>query len=143
MNSQSRLRRQKLVNTRAKTPDSGVRARCGILHCRNLTTAAAGKGLNRRFCQAHEDRYERHGSPYRGSYSARQLNPYRRAAFDWLAANAEDASVKTGIAGVESLYQNAGPTVEAFGYAVSGRRSARGQHGPDYAEPTSILASHS
>ncbi len=106
--------RARSVATRAKAPDRSVRSYCTIPDCGRLTSAAAGKGLNTRFCRKHEDYYERHGSPYRGSYAAAQINPYRRAAFEWLTDNAGEPLVKSAIAGVEGLYRSAGPAIEAF-----------------------------
>ncbi len=82
--------------------------------CRNLTRASAGKGLSNRHCKGHDEHHQRHGSPFRGSYGADWLNPYRRAAFDWLTANADNPWVKNALAGVQGLYQGAGQPVEAF-----------------------------
>jgi hypothetical protein len=42
------------------------------------------------------------------------LNPYRRAAFEWITANQDSFFVKRAIAGVHGLYLNAGQRVEAF-----------------------------
>ena len=87
---------------------------CGVQGCRNLTRASAGQGLNDRYCKAHEEHHQSHGSAFRGSYGADWLDPFRRAAFDWLTANAEDPWVKRAIAGVDGLYRTAGPVVEAY-----------------------------
>src|SRR5262249_51244542 len=57
---------------------------------------------------------QRHGSPFRGSYGAAALNPYRRAAYEWLTANPDSIFIKRAIAGVHGLYLNAGQRVEAF-----------------------------
>ena len=35
-----------------------------------------------------------------------RLNPYRRAAFDWITANPDNFLVKNAIAGVQGLYQS-------------------------------------
>lgn len=113
MSVEKRRKRKREVAARAATPDP-TSTYCRVVGCKNPTRAAAGKGLNRRFCRAHEDHHQRHGSPYRGSYGADWLNPYRRAAFDWLTENAENTWVKNAIAGVQGLYQKAGPAVEAF-----------------------------
>jgi hypothetical protein len=87
---------------------------CGVLGCKNLTRAGAGQGLNNRYCKKHEEHHQRHGSPFRGSYGANRMNPYRRAAFDWLTTNPENFWVKNAIAGVEGLYHTAGRAVEAY-----------------------------
>jgi hypothetical protein len=107
------LQRKREVALRAKAAGMG-RRRCGAVGCTTLTRAGAGAGLNNRYCKAHEEHQQRHGSPFRGSYSAAELNPYRRAAFEWLTANADGFFVKRAIAGVHGLYLNAGQRVEAF-----------------------------
>jgi hypothetical protein len=108
-----RRQRKKEVAARAATPDA-TSPYCHIVGCKNPTRAGAGTGLNRRYCRVHEDSYQRHGSPHRGSYDAASLNPYRRATFDWLTANADNIWVKNAIVGVQRLYRVAGPAVEAF-----------------------------
>jgi hypothetical protein len=66
------------------------------------------------FCRAHEDQYERHGSPYRKSYTAAELNPYRKAAYDWLRAHDSDPRVRAALEGVRALLGASGKAVEAF-----------------------------
>jgi hypothetical protein len=70
--------------------------------------------LNNRYCKRHEEHYQRHGSAFRGSYGADWLNPYRRAAFDWLTANPDNFQVKNALAGVQGLYRSAGQVSEAY-----------------------------
>jgi len=107
-----RQRRKQEVAERASAAQTT--SHCGVLGCKTLTRASAGQGLNNRYCKQHEEHHQRHGSPRRGSYEADLLNPYRRAAFDWLTANPENFWVKKAIAGVEGLYHNAGRVVEAY-----------------------------
>src|SRR5689334_12174375 len=109
-----RRRRRHDVVTRSRTPDTTSATYCIVMDCSRRTMAAAGRGLNRRLCRLHEDRHERHGSPYRGSYSAIIINPYRRAAFDWMCQHADDFWVNNAVAGIAALYKNSGPFVEAF-----------------------------
>jgi hypothetical protein len=109
-----RLRRKKQVAERATRAADRGRLRCGVVGCGKLTRASAGSGLNTRYCKAHEEHDQRHGSPFKGSYSSAQLIPYRRAAFEWLTANPENFFVKNAITGVHGLYRNAGQPVEAF-----------------------------
>src|SRR5690349_10678607 len=97
-----RLQRRKEIANRAKVAGLAGR-RCAVVGCARPTRATAGTGLNERFCKAHEEHQQRHGSPFKGSYSAAELNPYRRAAFDWLTANADSFFVKGAIAGVHGL----------------------------------------
>lgn len=70
--------------------------------------------MDRRFCRSHADHLRRHGSPFKKSYTAAQLNPYRRAAIEWLIANKGDRYVQNAIQRVKGLYDRAGPFVEAF-----------------------------
>ena len=107
------LQRKREVALRAKAAGLG-RHRCGVVGCTRLTRAGAGTGLNNRYCKAHEEHEQRHGSPFRGSYGAAALNPYRRAAYEWLTANPDSFFVKRAIAGIHGLYLNAGQRVEAF-----------------------------
>ena len=67
-----------------------------------------------RFCRSHADHCQRHGSPYKSSYPAKVLTPYRKAALSWLKDNAENVWVKDAIRRVTGLIQRAGPHVEAF-----------------------------
>jgi len=110
---EKRLRRKREVAQRARAAGLG-RRQCAVIGCPRLTRASAGTGLNDRFCKSHEEHHQRHGSPYRGSYTAAELNPYRRAAFEWITANQDSFFVKRAIAGVHGLYLNAGQRVEAF-----------------------------
>ena len=58
--------------------------------------------------------YQRHGSPTKRSYPAKVLNPYRRAALDWITQYEDAPSVKIAVEKVKGLYQRAGSHVEAF-----------------------------
>jgi hypothetical protein len=77
---------------------------CRVIGCSKPTTSGAGKGLNSKFCRKHEDHYERHGSPYKRSYTAAQLAPHRKAALAWLVAHEEDAAVRFAVNAVVDLY---------------------------------------
>ena len=59
---------------------------CRVIGCKKPARAATDDGLDTRFCRAHADHYARHGSPYTRSYTATEINPYRRAALAWLRA---------------------------------------------------------
>ncbi len=112
------------MNTRTQKRNEDVRQRaatrgtpwprCAVLHCPRAPTGATTSGLNRHYCKAHEDQFERHGSYFKKSYTATQINPYRRAAFAWLEAHAERRTVMVAVAAVRRLYENAGRHVEAF-----------------------------
>jgi hypothetical protein len=108
-----RSKRKSDVLRRVKTPYP-VYPRCRIFGCLNQTTAGTTKGLNRLYCRKHEEHFERHGSFTKKTYTAAQINPYRRAAFEWLTLNQEKTLVTLALRSIESLYQHAGPRVEAF-----------------------------
>ncbi len=101
------------VKSRAAEPSS-MFSRCRVIGCGKPARAGTEDGLDTRFCRQHADHYSRHGSPYKSSYTAKELAPYRKAAESWLEANAEDKWVRNAIDRVETLYRAAGPHVEAF-----------------------------
>ena len=87
---------------------------CRIIGCTNSASAGTSEGLNQRYCRKHEDFYERHGSYTKRSYTASEINPYRKIALDWFKSNTDNTTVKLAIKGVETLYGRAGAHVEAF-----------------------------
>jgi hypothetical protein len=63
--------------------------------------------VNRLYCRAHEDHFQRHGSYLKGSYAAAELRPYRIAAERWLKANGADPFARTALLAIERLiYSN-------------------------------------
>lgn len=82
--------------------------------CGRPARAAAGEGLDAKFCRSHADFFQRHGSPYKRSYTAAEIKPYRRRALAWIKANEADRFVANAIQRVRGLYTSAGPHVEAF-----------------------------
>ncbi len=113
MTAELNRKRRADVRRRAATKDVFY-SYCRIIGCGNPTTAGAGKGLNRLYCKKHEDHYERHGSYVKGSYTAAELEPHRKAARKWLRENRENRSVVLAVRAVAGLYRRAGPHVEAF-----------------------------
>ena len=112
---------------------------CRVIGCKKPARAGTSDGLDMRFCKSHAEQYQRHGSPYKKSYTAKVLNPYRRAALAWITENEQQFSVKNAIQRVEGVYQRAGPHVEAFRLRGSNpRERAWAQHGHDCARPRSI-----
>lgn len=109
----AKRKRKAEVKARAGEPSS-MFSRCRVVGCDKPARAGTEDGLDTRFCRSHADHYARHGSPYKRSYSAKELAPYRKAAMAWLNANAEDKWVRNAIDRVTALYQAAGPHVEAF-----------------------------
>lgn len=101
------------VKSRAAEPSS-MFTRCRVVGCSRQARAGTGDGLDTRFCRSHADHYARHGSPYKASYGAREINPYRAAALAWLEANRNDTYVANAVDRVTTLLRTAGPHVEAF-----------------------------
>lgn len=101
------------VKARAAEP-SHMFSRCRVIGCGKPARAGTDDGLDTRFCRSHADHYARHGSPYKPSYTAHEIGPYRKAAMEWLKANEGDLWVRNAIDRVRTLYETAGPHVEAF-----------------------------
>lgn len=105
--------RKQDVKARAQEP-SHMFTRCRVVGCSKPARAGTDDGLDTRFCRSHADHYSRHGSPYKRSYTAKEIAPYRKAALAWLEANKDDMWVRNAVERVTTLYQAAGPHVEAF-----------------------------
>lgn len=101
------------VRDRAKRPNH-MYSYCRVIGCHRPARAGTSDGLDTRYCRAHADHHQRHGSPFKGSYPAAILNPYRRSALAWLLANEDEYWVKHSIAKIKGMYQRAGARVEAF-----------------------------
>lgn len=112
-NLKSRQRRRQEVQSRANEPSHMFR-HCRVIGCKNPARAGTGDGLDTRFCRVHADHRARHGSPYKRSFPAAEINPYRRAAIEWLLAHEDDRWVRNAIERIEGLYRRAGPHEEAF-----------------------------
>lgn len=108
-----REKRRNEVKGRAKQPDH-MYGYCRVIGCGKPARAGTSDGLDMKFCRAHAEHFQRHGSPYQRSYTAKELNPYRRAALAWLLENEHEDWVQNAIQRIQSLYQQAGPHVEAF-----------------------------
>lgn len=112
-NWQYHQRRTAAVKAKAAEPNH-MYAYCRVMGCPKPTRAGTSDGIDIRFCRSHADQYQCHGSPYRKSYLAAELNPYRQAALLWLLNNSDDPWVSNAVSRVETLYRNAGPHQEAF-----------------------------
>lgn len=113
MKHESRQKRKQDVLNRVSKTDH-MYSYCRIIGCPCTATAGTNKGLNRLYCRKHEEHFERHGSYTKRSYRASEINPYRRAAYDWLTENQDKPYVKHAMEGMKGLYRKAGPLVEAF-----------------------------
>jgi hypothetical protein len=56
-----------------------------------------------RFCRAHLERYRRHGCAWLGSYTAADLNTYRRATWNWLSENESSLGVRLATGCINGL----------------------------------------
>ncbi|MDP2847374.1 MAG: hypothetical protein Q8O35_04195 [Humidesulfovibrio sp.] len=108
-----RQKRKQDVTARAALPNH-MYGYCRVIHCGKPARAGTPDGLDERYCRAHADHNQRHGSPLKGSYTAKELNPYRRAALAWIVSHEDSRWVQNAIQRVKGLYQQAGPYVEAF-----------------------------
>ena len=108
-----RRRRRAEVKTRAERPNH-MYGYCRVIGCGKPACAGTSDGLDEKYCRSHAEHRQRHGSVFKGSYTAAQLNPYRRAALEWLLAHEEDRWVSNALQRVHGLYRSAGPHVEAF-----------------------------
>src|SRR5215471_1164083 len=78
-----RQRRKEEIKARAARPNQMYRY-CRVIGCGKPARAGTSDGLDTRFCRLHAGLFQCHGSPYKKSYRATVLNPYRRAALAWL-----------------------------------------------------------
>lgn len=101
------------VTERAELPNH-MYGYCRVIGCGKPARAGTSDGLDTRFCRSHAEHYQRHGSPYKGSYTAKTLNPYRQAALAWLLEHEEDFWAADCIKRVKGLYSGSGQHVEAF-----------------------------
>ena len=101
------------VRTRAKTPNA-MYGYCHVVGCPNPARAGTTDGLDQRFCRNHYDHFQRHGSAFKSSYRATDLNPYRQSALVWLLDHPNEIWVRDAIGKIEGLYRKAGPYAEAF-----------------------------
>ncbi len=109
----ARQRRKQEVRARAAQPDPAY-ARCKAIGCPNPARAGTTDGLGHQYCRTHYDHLQRHGSAFKPSYKATDLNPYRQSALLWMLDHPEEFWVKDAVSKVQGLYQRAGPHVEAF-----------------------------
>lgn len=106
-------RRKQDVGSRASTSNMSI-GLCRAMGCNRPSRAATSDGLDMRYCRVHYEHYQRHGNPFKGSYKAKELNPYRQAALLWLLEHEDNRWVKHSIDKVRGLYRRAGQHVEAF-----------------------------
>jgi len=108
-----RQRKKVKVKARASVPNS-MYNHCRIIGCAEPARAGTSDGLDLMYCRSHADLHQRHGSSFKVSYTAKVLNPYRRAALGWLESNEKNPWARNAVERVNGLYSQAGPHVEAF-----------------------------
>lgn len=106
-------RRAEKASDRAATPNPEAMPRCPIPGCGKPTQAAAGRGHSAFHCRYHVQFRNRHGSAWKGTYTAAQLQPYRRAAEAFLAAQRAAPAVKGALSGLDLAIRFSGftPTI--------------------------------
>ena len=109
----ARQDRKQNVTSRASTTNT-IFGSCKAIGCNRPARAATSDGLDMRYCRGHYEHHQRHGNPFKGSYTARELNPYRQAALLWLLDHEDSRWVEQAIEKVRGLYRRAGQHVEAF-----------------------------
>ena len=82
---------------------------CPIPGCGRPSEARAGNGLSVTHCRLHVQLHNRTGSFWKGSYTAAELKPYRRAAAKYLKAHADDFWIAHALTAIRALLDNAGP----------------------------------
>ena len=108
-----RQKRTQDVKSRASNPNH-MYGYCRAMGCNKPARAGTDDGLDARYCRSHYEHHQRHGNPFKGSYTAKELNPYRQAALLWLVDHEDDRWVQHAVGGVKALYHRAGQHVEAF-----------------------------
>lgn len=101
-------RRKAALLHRATTPDAEA-YRCPIPGCGRPSQALAGRGLSLYHCSFHIQFKNRHGSFWKGTYSAAELRPYRRAAERYLKTHRDEFWIAAALTALRSLMEGAGP----------------------------------
>lgn len=91
------------------TPNEDALPLCPIPGCGRPPQARAGMGLSLTHCRYHIQKRNRHGSFWKGTYSAGQLRDYRRAATSYLKTHVEDFWIAAALTAVRSILDGAGP----------------------------------
>lgn len=99
---ETKARRRVNIRDRAGTVNE-YGGQCRVPGCPRWTSSAAGEGVGKRYCRKHQNAFQRHGHPTKGSYSLATLGPCRRAAYDWLRLNDRDQDARLAIEDVAVL----------------------------------------
>jgi hypothetical protein len=93
----------------ANTVDEGALAFCPVPGCGRPPQRRAGRGLSLTHCRYHVQYKNRHGSYWKGTYSAADLRPYRRAAESYLKRHRADFWVSAALVALRASMDGAGP----------------------------------
>jgi hypothetical protein len=85
---------------------------CPIPGCGRPSQARVGSGLSVSWCRYHVQFRNRHGSYWKGTYSAAELRPYRKAAERYIKAHSDDFWIAAALRALRNLMNRAG-SVEA------------------------------
>ncbi len=91
------------------TPNDDALRTCAIFGCGRPPQARAGKGLSLYHCRYHVQKKNRHGSFWKGTYSAAQLKDYRRAAERYLKTHLDDFWIAAALTALRTTLDGAGP----------------------------------
>jgi len=123
--SKPNIRTRNEIAGRASCPSSSPATKCSAFGCTRLTQRSAGNGLSEIYCKQHIEFRRRHGSTWRRSYKIAEIQPYRKAAIQWVQNNRHDHYVSKVIAALDAMIINSGPAKSAYDlrWLSSGDRS--------------------
>ena len=82
---------------------------CPIPGCGRLPQARAGKGVSLYYCRYHAQAYNRHGCHWKKTYTAADLEPYRKAARSFIKARPHDIYITHALAWLDATMRFSGP----------------------------------
>jgi hypothetical protein len=92
----------------AMRADGALRG-CPIIGCGRLPQARAGRGVSFAYCRYHVQLHNRHGCHWKKTYSASDLEPYRKAARRFVRAHPYDSWIVHALFALSEIMRNAGP----------------------------------
>ena len=103
------LRGRARVKAKAARCDDGAMPVCPIPGCGRPTQAKEGRGLSQFHCRYHVQFKNRHGSFWKATYRASELQPYRRAAERLVRVCHDDKEILAAVQRLAALLRWAGP----------------------------------
>lgn len=102
-----RARRRESIKRRAYLPGNGI-DKCAVAACCRPTQRAAGDGLSTVYCKRHKEHLRRHGSAWRKSYSRLEIEPFRKAAAEWIEGHEGLPVIRTAVHCLQTVLEVAG-----------------------------------